>query len=175
MKIIDTTLREGLQNPGLALDFTQKKELLTLLYQCGIREVEAGISSRLNDKTLKPVLHFCRTQLPDLLISLWSRCNIEDIRYGSSLNPDILSLSIPVSDILIKKKMNKSRKWILATPFALAVILFGMLYDHVLRMIITLTSQYFRQIELPEASVLPDQRSHHECQWEICVESLPIC
>jgi len=42
--------------------------------------------------------------------------------------------------------------WIAATPFALAIILFGMMYDHVLRMIITLTSQYFRVIQLPEAS-----------------------
>lgn len=43
-------------------------------------------------------------------------------------------------------------RWILKTPFALAIILFGMLYDHILRLIITLTSQYFRQIALPEAS-----------------------
>ncbi|MBB5347866.1 MFS transporter [Desulfoprunum benzoelyticum] len=43
-------------------------------------------------------------------------------------------------------------RWIFRTPFALAVILFGMVYDHVLRLIVTLTSQYFRLISLPEAS-----------------------
>ncbi len=43
-------------------------------------------------------------------------------------------------------------KWIVKTPFALAVILLGMCYDHVLRMIITMTSQYYRLINLPEAS-----------------------
>lgn len=43
-------------------------------------------------------------------------------------------------------------RWILATPFALAVILFGMFFDHILRMLITLASQYFRLIHLPEAS-----------------------
>ncbi|MBU0946128.1 MAG: MFS transporter [Proteobacteria bacterium] len=42
--------------------------------------------------------------------------------------------------------------WIVGNPFALAVILFGMGYDHVLRMIVTMTSQYFRLIDLPEAS-----------------------
>jgi len=42
--------------------------------------------------------------------------------------------------------------WIGKTPFALAIILFGMCYDHVLRMIVTMTSQYFRLIHLPEAS-----------------------
>jgi MFS family permease len=43
-------------------------------------------------------------------------------------------------------------RWILRTPFALAIILFGMAYDHILRLIVTLTSQYFRLIDLPEAS-----------------------
>ncbi len=42
--------------------------------------------------------------------------------------------------------------WILRTPMALAVILFGMSFDHVLRMLVTMTSQYYRLIDLPEAS-----------------------
>jgi len=42
--------------------------------------------------------------------------------------------------------------WILRTPFALAIILFAMTFDHTLRMIVTLTSQYYRLIHLPEAS-----------------------
>ena len=43
-------------------------------------------------------------------------------------------------------------KWILATPMALAVILFATTFDHCLRMLATLTSQYYRLIDLPEAS-----------------------
>jgi len=43
-------------------------------------------------------------------------------------------------------------KWIMYTPMALAIILFGMSLDHVLRMLVTLNSQYYRAIELPEAS-----------------------
>lgn len=42
--------------------------------------------------------------------------------------------------------------WILRTPFALVIILFAMMYDHILRMVITMTSQFFRLILLPEAS-----------------------
>jgi len=42
--------------------------------------------------------------------------------------------------------------WILRTPFALAVILAGLCFDHVIRMVITLGSQYYRIIDLPEAS-----------------------
>jgi len=42
--------------------------------------------------------------------------------------------------------------WIAGTPLALAIILVGMCFDHILRMIVTMTSQYFRLILLPEAS-----------------------
>ncbi len=41
--------------------------------------------------------------------------------------------------------------WILKTPFVLAVILFGMSFDGILRMVTTLASQYYRMIELPES------------------------
>ncbi|MCP4672027.1 MAG: MFS transporter [Desulfobacula sp.] len=46
----------------------------------------------------------------------------------------------------------KAGLWILKTPFALAVILFGMLFDGMIRMVITLASQYYRMIDLPESS-----------------------
>ncbi len=42
--------------------------------------------------------------------------------------------------------------WILKTPFALMIIASGMLFDHVIRMLLTISSQYFRLIHLPEAS-----------------------
>ena len=42
-------------------------------------------------------------------------------------------------------------KWILRTPFALVIILIGLLFDNCIRMIVTLNSQYYRLIDLPEA------------------------
>ena len=42
--------------------------------------------------------------------------------------------------------------WILKTPFALIIILTGLVFDNCIRMIMTLTSQYYRLIALPEAS-----------------------
>jgi MFS family permease len=41
--------------------------------------------------------------------------------------------------------------WILKTPFALVIILAGLQFDNCIRMIITLRSQYYRLIDLPEA------------------------
>jgi len=42
--------------------------------------------------------------------------------------------------------------WILKTPFALVIILAGLMFDNCIRMAVTLGSQYYRLISLPEAS-----------------------
>ena len=42
--------------------------------------------------------------------------------------------------------------WIRKTPYALVIIVAGLMFDHIIRMILTLRSQYLRLIELPEAS-----------------------
>ena len=42
-------------------------------------------------------------------------------------------------------------KWILKTPFVLSVMLFGMVFDGVIRMTITLSSQYYRLVDIPES------------------------
>lgn len=43
-------------------------------------------------------------------------------------------------------------RWILQTPLALLTMLTGLLFDHVIRMVVTLSSRYYRLIGLPEAS-----------------------
>lgn len=46
----------------------------------------------------------------------------------------------------------KAGRWILKTPMASVVILSGLVFDHVARVLITLNSQYYRTIHLPEAT-----------------------
>jgi len=58
----------------------------------------------------------------------------------------------PLKPAEILQMILKAGGWILHTPMALAVILFAMSFDHILRMIVTMTSQYYRLIDLPEAS-----------------------
>ncbi len=41
--------------------------------------------------------------------------------------------------------------WILKTPFALVIILSGVVFDNIIRIAITINSQYFRIINIPEA------------------------
>ena len=45
----------------------------------------------------------------------------------------------------------KAGMWIVKTPFVLWVMLFGMLLDGTIRMVITLSSQYYRMIGIPES------------------------
>jgi MFS family permease len=60
--------------------------------------------------------------------------------------------SRPVTPWEVARLIGRAGGWILRTPMALAIILFAMTFDHSLRMIVTLTSKYYRLIDLPEAS-----------------------
>ncbi len=45
----------------------------------------------------------------------------------------------------------RAGRWIRQTPFALVLIASGLVFDNVVRMILTLNSQYYRTIQIPEA------------------------
>jgi MFS family permease len=56
-----------------------------------------------------------------------------------------------VSVLEAAKKTLSAGRWILNTPFALAVILAVLVFENVNRLTVTLISQYFRMIQIPEA------------------------
>ncbi len=82
------------------------------------------------------------------LLAFWSTVQMRELDEGKQDKEQVSLASIWQAGLLTLQ----AGSWILKTPLALAVILFGMMYDHVLRLIITLTSQYFRLISLPDAS-----------------------
>lgn len=108
--IIDTTLREGEQTPGITFSLTEKKRILDGLVRIGVTEAELGVSSKLHPCS-GPLINYCRTNHAKLQLSLWSRCRKNDILHALQLNPDILSLSVPVSDIHLKDRLQKDRSW----------------------------------------------------------------
>lgn len=82
-------------------------------------------------------------------LSLWATLRMDEVSEERGPDPQPIS----IATVWQAGRMTwQAGLWIMATPFAMAVIIFGMMYDHVLRMVITLTSQYFRLIQLPEAS-----------------------
>ena len=110
--IIDTTLREGEQTPNVYFDLNKNLHIISLLNKVGIDEIEAGVAVK-NPET-DHLLRRAREEIDGAKLSLWCRCLPKDIEESLKLCPDILAVSIPVSDIHIKQKLGKDRKWVLA-------------------------------------------------------------
>lgn len=111
--IIDSTLREGRQAPGVVFSQNAERAIIAGLQQVGVAEIELGVASPLHDwlpnlirEAKKIVRQSCR-------LALWCRCREEDIVFAASCHPDVLSLSIPVSDCHIKERLGKDRAWVL--------------------------------------------------------------
>lgn len=112
--IVDSTLREGEQTPGVSFSLEEKIKIALLLDLVGIEEIELGIASKHNPD-LARLTQCCRMKIKRSRLAIWSRCRLEDIQYAADLGPDVLSLSIPASDLHIIEKLGKSRSWALNT------------------------------------------------------------
>jgi homocitrate synthase NifV len=110
--LIDTTLREGSQAVGITLSLNDKCNIVSGLIGIGIEEIELGVATVSNHE-LPILMDYCRSLRSAASFSLWCMCRRRDIEYAATLEPDILSLSVPVSDLHIFKKLRKSRGWVL--------------------------------------------------------------
>ncbi len=110
MRIIDTTLREGEQTVGVSFTLHAKKRIIDGLVGLGVDEIELGVVSKQNQE-LEELVAYVRSAHPEQSISLWCRCLENDIHHAVSLAPDVLSLSIPASDLHLATKMGKDRAW----------------------------------------------------------------
>lgn len=112
--LVDSTLREGEQAFGVRFDHHQKLDIIGALARIGIEEIEVGVvGSRTQDLGL--LVREARDIAGVGRLALWCRCIERDIGLAAALRPDVLSLSIPVSDLHLEKKMGRSRAWALAT------------------------------------------------------------
>ncbi len=111
--IIDSTLREGEQAAYVYFDLKEKLRIIDLLIKVGVDEIELGIGAQNPeiDELVKEARKFA--ECPKL--ALWCRCLPKDIEETLALSPDVLALSISVSDIHIEHKLGKDRKWVLTS------------------------------------------------------------
>ncbi|MEI7831820.1 MAG: hypothetical protein WCJ56_01285 [bacterium] len=109
--LIDSTLREGEQMVGVYFTFGQKQEIIRQLAAIGIEEIELGIATR--SPEMFRLITNARQIAPQTRLALWCRGLISDIRESAELYPDVLSISIPVSDLHISKRQDKDRDWLL--------------------------------------------------------------
>ncbi len=109
--LVDTTLREGEQTPGVGFGLPEKVAVVHRLLALGIEEIELGVATR-RDGALPSLMNAARVLVGDgaaSRLALWCRCREEDIRFAASLAPDVLNLSIPSSDLHIREKLRSDR------------------------------------------------------------------
>ncbi len=113
--LIDSTLREGEQTPSVFFADEDKCNIVEGLYRVGVEEIELGIATPVNTYLPRLVKEARRRTVESCRLSLWCRCKAEDIAFAATCSPDVLSLSIPVSDAHIRERLGKDRTWITTT------------------------------------------------------------
>jgi len=115
VKIFDTTLRDGEQSPGVALDLKQKVEIGNALAELGIDVIEAGfpVTSPGDFEAVKTLAK----EVKGVTIAALARANKKDIEVAweavkFSESPRIHTF-IATSDIHLKYKLKKSREQVL--------------------------------------------------------------
>ncbi len=109
--INDTTLRDGEQAAGVIFTIDEKVKIATLLDSIGIQEIEAGIPV-MGDFEKKAIKKILDKNLKARIIG-WNRAVLKDIDESINCGLNSISISLPVSDIHIKYKLNKTRRWII--------------------------------------------------------------
>ena len=108
--LIDTTLRDGEQAPGVVFTFKEKMKVAEFLSDLGVDEVEAGTPA-IGYEEQKAIKEIASSGF-SFKTSCWCRAKVEDIMQASVLGTQCINISFPVSDVQIET-LGKSREWVL--------------------------------------------------------------
>jgi homocitrate synthase NifV len=109
--LLDSTLRDGEQSPGLCFFTKQKLKIAALLDSHGVRQIEAGVPAA--SKQEKEIITRIIENRKNALISTWARLVPSDIKHSIDVQPDIIHISVPVSHVHIYKKLKKDKDWVI--------------------------------------------------------------
>ncbi|MFV1950434.1 MAG: homocitrate synthase [Nitrospinota bacterium] len=113
IKIVDTTLRDGEQTPGIAFNTEEKLKIAIFLDKLGVDYIEVGTPA-LGVEEQQAVEKILNQDLRATIIT-WNRALISDIQKSIECGSRYLHISLPVSDIHINTKLKKDKPWILET------------------------------------------------------------
>ena len=107
-QVVDTTLRDGEQMPGLTFLDQERLALLELLKQAGVGAVEIP-GPAIDSRSLAP--EWSRQQ--ELAVIVWNRAVPADIELSLQAGFRHIHVSLPISAAHIEKKLGVTFAWIL--------------------------------------------------------------
>jgi 2-isopropylmalate synthase len=112
IRILDTTLRDGEQTPGVSLTAEDKIEIAQQLNKLGVDIIEAGFPSS-SEGERKVVKEIAKLGLNSKICGL-SRCTKKDIDAALACDVDIVHVFIPTSPVQMKHAVNMTPEQVLA-------------------------------------------------------------
>jgi homocitrate synthase NifV len=112
IEIVDTTLRDGLQAPGIDFSRKQKTDTAKRIAQLGVHEIEAGIPA-MGESACRDIRAIIGLGL-DTRISVWCRAREDDLEAAAGCGAEDVHISFPVSDILLAA-FEKDENWLFQT------------------------------------------------------------
>ncbi len=102
MKLLDTTLREGIQRWGVYFPLETRVEIAKRLLSLGVEEIELGV---VGDELLPALVEELRSIAPKANLSIWLRLKPQDLLLAKDLGPLGLNLGVPVSSVQLKRRL----------------------------------------------------------------------
>lgn len=107
--IIDTTLRDGEQAPGVVYSLEEKLTIAYYLDKIGVEELEVGIPA-MGGEAIEHINAIVNQSLK-LNISTWCRAKKDDIDMAARTNAAIVHISFPLSSIHLET-LSKDNNWV---------------------------------------------------------------